>query len=63
MTEIVTKAKGIWFIAPFAPAHMAVRAAGSVTDAEFEHAMALYREAVNSNTPVYRFLCFYKITF
>lgn len=61
VTEIATKAKGIWFVAPFAPTHMAVRSAGSVTDAEFEHAVALYREALNSNTPVYRFLCFYKI--
>jgi hypothetical protein len=61
VTEIATKAKGISFIAPFAPVHMAVRGAGSVTDSEFEHAEALYREALNSNTPVYRFLCFYKI--
>src|SRR5271155_4008969 len=30
-------------------------------DPEFEHTVALYREALNSNTEIYRFLCFYKI--
>jgi hypothetical protein len=40
---------------------MAVGGKGSVRDPEFENAMALYREALNSNTAIYRFLCFYKI--
>jgi len=30
-------------------------------DPEFEHTVALYREAINSNAEIYRFLCFYKI--
>jgi hypothetical protein len=61
VTEVATKAKSISFIAAFPPVSMAVRAAGTFNDPEFEHAVALYREALNSNTPVYRFLCFYKI--
>jgi hypothetical protein len=61
VTELATKAKGLSFVAPFPPTLMAVRGAGSFNDPEFEHAVALYREALNSNTPIYRFLCFYKI--
>jgi len=61
VTELATKAKGLSFVAPFPPTPMAVRGAGSFNDPEFEHAVALYREALNSNTPIYRFLCFYKI--
>jgi len=61
VTELATKAKGMSFVAPFPATPMAVRGAGSFTDPEFEHAVALYREALNSNTPIYRFLCFYKI--
>ncbi len=61
VTEVSTKAKSISFVAAFPPVSMAVRAAGTFNDPEFEHAIALYREALNSNTPVYRFLCFYKI--
>lgn len=61
VTELATKAKGISFVAPFPPTTMAVQGSGAFTDKEFEHAVALYREALNSNTPIYRFLCFYKI--
>jgi hypothetical protein len=61
VTELATKAKGVSFVAPFAPTTMAVRGSGAFSDREFEHVVALYREAVNSNTPIYRFLCFYKI--
>lgn len=61
VTELATQARGISFVAPFPAASMAVRGAGTINDPEFEHAVALYREALNSNTPIYRFLCFYKI--
>jgi len=61
VTELATKAKGISFVAPFPAAAMAVQGAGAFNDREFEHAVALYREEINSNTPIYRFLCFYKI--
>lgn len=59
--ELATQARGISFIAPFAAVPMSVQGAGAIKDPEFEHALALYREALNSNTQVYRFLCFYKI--
>ena len=61
VTEIATKSHGISFTAPFPATPMAVRGAGTMKDPEFEHAMALYREALNTNTEIYRFLCFYKI--
>jgi len=61
VTEVATQAKSISFAAPFPSVSMAVKGAGTFNDPEFEHAVALYREALNSNTPVYRFLCFYKI--
>jgi hypothetical protein len=61
VTEVSTMARSISFVAAFPPVSMAVRAAGTLDDPEFTHAIALYREALNSNTPVYRFLCFYKI--
>jgi hypothetical protein len=61
VTELTTQAKGVSFVAPFAATSMAVRGSGTFDDRQFEHAVAIYREAINSNTPIYRFLCFYKI--
>ena len=61
VTEVSTQARGVSFVAPFPPTSMAVKGSGTINDPEFEHAVALYREAINSNTPIYRFLCFYKI--
>jgi hypothetical protein len=61
VTEISTQAKGISFAAPFPPTSMAVTGSGTFDDPEFQHAVALYREAINSNTQIYRFLCFYKV--
>jgi hypothetical protein len=61
VTEVATNSRGIIFAAPFPSTPMAVKAAGAMKEPEFEHTMALYREALNSNTEIYRFLCFYKI--
>ena len=61
VTELATKARGISFTAPFPNTAMAVSARETPDDPELRHTMALYREALNSNTPIYRFLCFYKI--
>jgi hypothetical protein len=61
VTEVATQARGISFTAPFPVAAMAVSAHESPDDPELRHTMALYREALNSTTPIYRFLCFYKI--
>jgi hypothetical protein len=61
VTEVITMSRGISFNAPFPVTPMAIRGEGTVTDREFEHVVALYREALNTNTSLYRFLCFYKI--
>ncbi|HXY78655.1 MAG TPA: methylamine utilization protein MauJ [Candidatus Acidoferrales bacterium] len=61
VVEVTTQSRGILFTAPFPATPMAVRGTGEMKDPEFEHTMALYREALNSNTEIYRFLCFYKI--
>ena len=59
VTEIATSNKSLTLIAPF-------RTGGSSApieafDPEFANLAALYREALISNTPAYRYLCFYKI--
>ena len=59
--ELATGTKGITFTAPFQVTGLAVNAREHPNDRELRHTMALYREALNSNTPIYRFLCFYKI--
>jgi hypothetical protein len=61
VTELATNNRGISFTAPFPSTPMAVLGAGTIEDSELELAMALYREALNSNAGIYRFLCFYKI--
>lgn len=61
VTELATQAKSITFVARFPLVPMSIRGSGTLADPEFEHAIALYREALNTNTPVYRFLCLYKI--
>jgi hypothetical protein len=61
VTELSNETRGVSFVAPFFPTPMAVKGAGTFDDPAYKHAIALYREAVNSNTAMYRFLCFYKI--
>jgi hypothetical protein len=51
VTELATQARGISFVAPFPAASMAVRGAGTINDPEFEHAVALYREALKQARP------------
>jgi hypothetical protein len=59
VTEIATANKSLTLVSPFL-------AAGSSSpieqyDVEFANLAGLYREALMSNSPAYRFLCFYKI--
>lgn len=59
VTEVATANKSLTLTASF-------RSGGSSApiqafDPEFANLAALYREALISNTPVYRYLCFYKI--
>lgn len=51
--ELATGTKGITFIAPFPVTALAVNASENPNDRELRHTMALYREALNSNTPIY----------
>jgi hypothetical protein len=59
VTEVATANKSLTIVAPFL-------GGGSTApiltyDPEFANFAALYREALVSNTPAYRYLCFYKI--
>jgi hypothetical protein len=61
VTEVSTQNKSLSLIAPFLAMPNATTAILDSHDKEFAHFSGLYREAMVSNTPVYRFLCFYKI--
>jgi hypothetical protein len=60
-TELRTGNAGIIVVAPFYNAPFAVQGHPPEHDSEFAHYASLYREALNSNSPVYRFLCLFKI--
>lgn len=60
-TELRTSNPGIRVNTPFAEAPFAVQSQAPEWDSEFAHYAALYREGLNSNSSVYRFLCFFKI--
>jgi hypothetical protein len=60
-TEIRTGSTGIRVVAPFFEAPFAVQGNPPQHDSEFAHYASLYREALNSNSPVYRYLCLFKI--
>lgn len=59
--EIATKNTLIAYVNPFPELPFAVPA-GLKDDKEFEALTSIYREALNSNSLPYQFLCFYKIT-
>jgi hypothetical protein len=59
VTEMATANKSLTLIAPFQSGGSS--APIEAYDPEFANLAALYREALVSNTPAYRFLCFYKI--
>ena len=59
VTEVATANKSLTLIAPFLGAGSS--APIEAYDPEFANLAALYREALVSNTPAYRYLCFYKI--
>jgi len=48
------------FVSPYLEAPMAINATSNF-GAEFRSYAALYREALNTNSPVYQFLCLFKI--
>jgi len=62
-SDMVELATGNYFmsvISPFPARSMAV-APVSMMSREFRAATSFYREALNSNTPVFQFLCYFKI--
>lgn len=59
VTELKTQNKSLSLVSPFVSAGSS--APIKTYDAEFSVVAGLYREGLNSNTPAYRFLCFYKI--
>ena len=59
VTEMATANKSLTLIAPFLVGGSS--APIEAYDPEFANLAALYREALISNTPAYRYLCFYKI--
>lgn len=60
-TELRTENVGIRVVQPFLEAPFAVEGNPPPYDSEFAHYASMYREALNSNSPVYRFLCLFKI--
>jgi hypothetical protein len=61
VTELATVNKSISLTAPFQSVPIPAANILGAYDPEFSRLAALYREALISNTPAYRFLCFYKV--
>lgn len=59
--EMRTQNVGIRVVQPFLEAPFSVEGTPPPHDSEFAHYASMYREALNSNSSVYRFLCFFKI--
>jgi hypothetical protein len=57
--ELRTESSRVSFLAPFLEVPLAVPSAAPT--AEFRGYASIYREALNTNSPVYQFLCFYKM--
>lgn len=60
IVEVATANQRLEFVTPFSARFFISGAKVNATDG-FQVYASLYREALNSNSPVYRFLCFYKI--
>jgi hypothetical protein len=59
--EMRTQNVGIRVVQPFLEAPFSVEGTPPPHDSEFAHYASTYREALNSNSSVYRFLCLFKI--
>jgi hypothetical protein len=58
--ELSNGSVSISFVSPYLEAPMAIHATSNFVP-EFRSYAALYREALNTNSPVYQFLCLFKI--
>ena len=59
--EVRTQRHRIITLSPHQPVRLAIEATGNLSKPEYAHSIALYREALNCNAPIYRFLCLFKI--
>lgn len=59
--ELRTENIGMRVTHPFIEAPFSVEGTPPAYDSEFAHYASMYREALNSNSSVYRFLCLFKI--
>jgi hypothetical protein len=59
--ELRNENVGIRLVQAFLEAPFSVEGTPPPHDSEFAHYASMYREALNSNSPVYRFLCLFKI--
>ena len=60
ITELTTNNQQISIVNPFDEMPFGLASSGTMT-VDFRAFAGLYREAVNSNTPVYEYLCFFKV--
>ncbi len=58
--EITNGSISVSFVSPYLEAPMAIHATSNFSS-EFRSYAALYREALNTNSPVFQFLCLFKI--
>src|SRR5258708_22133693 len=61
LTELRTSNQQISIVNPFDEMPFALASSGTMT-VDFRAFAGLYREAVNSNSPVYEYLCLFKVT-
>ncbi len=60
ITELATTTTQVDWTVPYPDVPLALRSEGEL-EQEFRGYASLYREAMNSNSPVHRFLCFFKV--
>jgi hypothetical protein len=60
-TELATGSARVSYVTPFPAVRFASPPEGAIDSEEFRGLASVYREALNSNSPVYQFLCYFKI--
>lgn len=60
ITELTTTTTQVDWTVPYPDVPLAIRSEGEL-EQEFRGYASLYREAMNSNSPVHQFLCFFKL--
>jgi len=60
-TELSTGSARVGYVTPFPEVPFVSPPEGAIESEEFRGLASVYREALNSNSPVYQFLCYFKI--